>query len=40
VNHDRSLAVGGWLRLVGLLVVVAGLAVPALERRRLRVTGS
>jgi hypothetical protein len=35
VNRDRSLAPGGWLRLVGMLVVVAGLAVALLERRRL-----
>jgi hypothetical protein len=39
LNLDRSLAPGGWLRIVGFLLVVAGLAVPLLERRRQRVVG-
>ncbi|GAA0898018.1 hypothetical protein [Virgisporangium aurantiacum] len=36
LNESRSLAAGSWLTGVGLLLVTAGLAVPLLERWRVR----
>jgi hypothetical protein len=37
-NQARSMAFGGYLNLIGLLVVVFGLVIPAVERRRRSLT--
>jgi hypothetical protein len=36
VNEDRSLGPGAWLKVLGMLLVVVGLAVPLFERWRAR----
>jgi hypothetical protein len=40
VNEERSLALGGWLTLVGMLVALVGLAIPLLVWWRIRRLGT